>query len=106
MLATNQKPTRAKTRSESSIVVMPSAADYADQMEKLIAVTYGIPLDQSAYGISAEKFRNHIAVFPEGQFIAVDTATDQVVGVTASMRFQFDPRFPLLTRWAETTNYG
>jgi hypothetical protein len=94
------------TRQNAPLLIAPSAPQYAEQMEKLIAMTYGIPLEESANGISADKFRNHMRVFPEGQFIALDAQTHRVVGLTASMRIDFDPRYPLLESWVTTTNYG
>lgn len=88
---------------EAHIVVIPSSAEYADQMVELMCAAYNCTPDET---FTAEQFRTHMRVFPEGQFIAIDTDTNRVVGLTASMRVDFDPNFPLLESWVETTNYG
>ena len=88
---------------ESPILVVPTSARYADQIVELTAHTYGFSLEDS---YTAEEIRSHVKHFPAGQFTAVDTRTDRVVGFTASMRLAFDPNYPLLESWVETTNYG
>jgi hypothetical protein len=85
------------------IVIKPSSAKYAEKMIDLMCVTYGYGREDS---YSAEQFAAQARIFPEGQFIAVDTRTDEVVGLTLSMRVAFDPKQPLLESWVETTNYG
>ena len=86
-----------------SIVVIPSAPHYAGQMVELMCAAYDCSPEET---FSAEQFRSHMHVFPEGQFIALDTSADRVVGLTASMRLDFDPRLPLTASWVETTAYG
>lgn len=86
-----------------AIVVIPSAPRYADQMIELMCAAYGCSPDET---FSAGQFRSHMQVFPEGQFIALDVKADRVVGLTASMRLDFDPRSPLTASWVETTAYG
>ena len=88
---------------DNRIVVVPSSAKYAEQMVELMCATYGCKPSQT---FSAEQFRTHQQIFPEGQFIALDVDSDRVVGLTASMRVDFDPAQPLMARWVETTNYG
>jgi hypothetical protein len=101
MIAYNYQP-QSKTL-ENPIVVVPTSAKYADQMVTLMCETYNcIPAET----YNPEKFRNQARVFPEGQFVALDTRTDKVVGLTASMRLHFNAQAPLLTSWVETTNYG
>lgn len=63
----------------------------------MMAEAYGCePGDES---FTADHFRRHQELFPEGQFIAVDQTTDRVVGFTVSMRMHFDPARPLLDYW-------
>ncbi len=89
------------------IAILPAAAEYADQMEALQALVYGVdPRDERHMTFNAAHFRQHLHVFPEGQFIAVDMRSDTVVGVTVSMRIAFDPRRPVLRPWWELTGYG
>ena len=88
---------------ESPLHIVPTSARYADQIVELTARTYGCSLEDS---YTAEEIRSHVKHFPEGQFTAVDLRTDRVVGFTASMRIAFDPNYPLLESWVETTNYG
>jgi len=61
--------------------------------------------DDAAEALTAEKFRQHLAIFPEGQFIALDKTTDRVVGLTASMRVNLDAH-DAAKSWAELTNDG
>jgi hypothetical protein len=91
---------------KASIVIVPSSERYFTQMEQLIRDAYGMAPGEVDPASTAEKFRMQAQVFPEGQFIAVDTRTDRVVGLTASMRIDFDPSQPLLESWNHTTNYG
>lgn len=76
-------------------------------MEQLQMLVYNPSPEEGLNGIlTAEAFRNHLRVFPEGQFIAVDTKTDSVVGLTVSMRLDFNPAFSLLDSWEAATGDG
>lgn len=89
------------------IVIRPSAERYADQMEALMALVYNLdPRDPAERTLNAAHFRQHLKVFPEGQFVAIDTRTDTVVGLTVSMRINHDPKHPLLTPWWELIGDG
>ncbi len=93
--------------SSNTIQIVPSAAHYAAQMEALMAAVYHIdPQNEDEYSFYEAHFRKHLEVFPEGQFVAVDTTTDTVVGLTVSMRIHFDPRQPMLTSWWELIGNG
>ena|SRR5215213_3736786 len=96
-------PYENSKQQDSPLVVVPSSAKYAEQMVDLMAAAYGCPPEET---YTPEQFRTQIRVFPEGQFIALDTRTDRVVGLTISMRVNFDPQHALLESWVETTNYG
>lgn len=99
-------PPSTDSSPETHIVVIPSSEKYADQMEVLDRIGYDIAPDSDEPVTTADMFRNHIRVFPEGQFIALEVETDRVVGLTSSMRVDFDPSKPLLDSWAKTTGYG
>lgn len=89
---------------KDAIVVKPASERYFSQMVTLLGAVYGHP--EEAWSLSTDYFRNQVKYFPEGQFIAVEQATDRVVGLTASMRLAFNPGEPLLDSWYKTTNYG
>lgn len=88
------------------IVVMPTSEAYVDQLEELMRIGYDVPADYDGFMITADMFRNHIRVFPEGQYMAIDTSCDRVVGFTTSMRIQYDPSKPFVEPWFKTTGYG
>lgn len=97
----------ALVKEPSRIVVIPSSEQYVEKMEQLQMLVYQPTPEEGLDGIlTADCFRNHLRVFPEGQFIAVDTATDEVVGLTASMRLNFNPAESLLDSWRATTGDG
>lgn len=52
-----------------------------------------------------EQLANHLAVFPEGQFVARDTATGSVVGMAASLILKWDDYDPQQT-WRDFTDRG
>lgn len=102
--------TRPKQNRDTFIAVVPSSERYVGQMEMCHQLAYGYTLenatpDDEAEALTAEKFRQHLAIFPEGQFIALDTASDRVVGLTASMRVNLDAPDEAKS-WAELTNDG
>jgi hypothetical protein len=84
----------------AKIVVQPTTEQYVGQMDQLSRLVYGYTFDRT------EEFRSQVRHFPEGQFIALDVETDQVVGYTSCMRLDFNPAEPLLESWADTTGYG
>jgi hypothetical protein len=98
---------KSKKDSEpASIVVMPSRAKYAAGIEQLQAEAYQADPHEWDDMMTAEKALNHLEVFPEGQFIALDAETDKVIGMTVCMRIDFDPAQPFLEPWTTTTDYG
>ena len=105
IMSTNIEP--ASTRlAGSDIIVVPSALEYATQMEMVQRATYSIPEDEPVDILNADHFRSHIAIFPEGQFMALDPLTDQVVGTTTSMRTRFELSSPVLKPWEDAIDYG
>jgi GNAT superfamily N-acetyltransferase len=93
-------------KNNSTLVVIPSSADYAEQMQQLQHIVYHSTPEEPDGVLLAEHFRNHVKVFPEGQFIALDTATNTVVGLTVSMRMNFDPNKPFIEPWLVTIGGG
>lgn len=92
---------------DTTIVVIPSAIEYVEQMAHCHQVAYGYTPDGAgSEDMTAEKYARHLALFPEGQFIALEVETDTVIGVTSSMRLDIDPYRPSLRSWAEITSDG
>jgi hypothetical protein len=87
---------------QADVIVLPSSERYVEQMEELQAIAYAGD-DEILH---ADEFRSHLQYFPEGQFVAIDTATDRVVGLTAAMRLDFLPAEDLLDTWRATTGDG
>ncbi len=102
--------TRPRQHRETQIAVIPSSNKYLGQMEMCHQLAYGYTLDANASevdaeALTAEKFRQHLAIFPAGQFIALDKATNRVVGLTVSMRVDLKAH-DAAKSWAELTNDG
>lgn len=95
-----------KESDPASIVVVPSAAKYAYGIEQLQAEAYGCSPIEWDDTISAAKALTHLNIFPEGQYVALDTATDKVIGMTVCMQIGFNPEEPFLEPWTTTTDYG
>jgi GNAT superfamily N-acetyltransferase len=64
------------------------------------------PRDRCEECLFEEHFQAHLRVFPEGQFVAVDTNTDELVGFSVSMRKHFDPENPAIGRWWQSIGEG
>jgi hypothetical protein len=97
------------TQSDSEpaqIIVVPTEVKHAVGIEQLQAETYGEDPHDWDDMITTEQVLTHLQIFPEGQYVAVDTATDQVIGMTVSMQIDFDPSEPFLQPWTVTTDYG
>ena len=95
---------RPRQNRDTQIAVVPSSAKYLGQMEMCHQQAYGYSgVDSEA--LTAAKFRQHLEIFPAGQFIALDKSTDRVVGLTVSMRVNLDAHDEAKS-WAELTNDG
>lgn len=88
------------------IVIRPTATEYAEQLEDLMHAAYGTTREAPIEVFTAAMYRKHIEIFPEGQFMALDTRTDRVVGVTISLRMHFDPRHHHTERWWQSIGDG
>lgn len=100
---------RDRQSGDARIAVIPSTSKYAEPMEALHQRAYGYSpseVDGCDECATAAKFRNHLRVFPEGQFTALEVAANQVVGCTVSMLVDFDPARPVLESWVKTTDFG
>lgn len=90
----------------AQIIVVPSAPRYANGIEQLLAEVYQVNPAEYEDVITASKALCHLSIFPEGQFVAVDTATAHVIGMTTSMQIDFNPEQPFVESWLTTTDYG
>lgn len=98
---------RPRQSGATPIVVQPAAIGFVDLMERCHQQAYGYGPDQlDAESLTAEKFRNHLSVFPEGQFVALDSRSRQVVGTSTNMRRDFDFARDSAVSWAELTKDG
>jgi hypothetical protein len=94
--------TKQLNNPQPDVIVVPSNERYVEQMEALQSIAYAGDPEI----LHADEFRSHLRHFPQGQFVAIDTATDQVVGLTACMRLDFLPAEDLLDTWRATTGDG
>ncbi|MEO8393270.1 MAG: GNAT family N-acetyltransferase [Chloroflexota bacterium] len=86
------------------ISIVPSSPRYAEQMQDLMHAVYNTTRENPEGTFSADMFRHHMQIFPEGQFIALEAG--RVVGLTASMRIAFDPAHPFIEPWFTTISSG
>jgi len=100
------KRNRKQDSEPASIIVVPTRARHASGIEQLQAEAYQCDPHEWDDTITAEKGLSNLAVFPEGQFVAIDVETEKVIGVTVSMQIDFDPAQPFLEPWTTTTDYG
>lgn len=92
---------------ETHTVVLPAAGKYADLMQKCHEESYGyVATPDDAESLTADKFRQHLSIFPEGQFMALDPRSNRVAGTTTNMRLEFDLLKHDTRSWAEITNDG
>jgi len=91
----------------SKIVIRPAALADINQMEAVQRETYpDFDPEHHEDTLTAAHFRKHLEIFPEGQFVALDSATNRVVGLTSGMRLAFDPAVPFLKSWLDITGSG
>lgn len=90
---------------------IPISSSYLGQMELCHQLAYGYSLDGNASQNEIPKpsrrrsSASTFAIFPAGQFIALDKTTNRVVGLTVSMRVNLDAH-DAGQSWAELTNDG
>ncbi len=106
-LYTSPLQTRARQSGDTQLIVRPSRLRYAEQMERCHQRSYGYSAaTASSEDLTAEKFRQHLAIFPEGQFMVLDATTDIVVGTSTNMLLNLDLNLHSPKSWAELTNDG
>ncbi|MBL8163053.1 MAG: hypothetical protein JNJ61_13795 [Anaerolineae bacterium] len=104
-------PNRLRQSRDARLVAIPSLISYAGQMERCHQVTYGYTATEanSPESLTAEKFRQHMRIFPEGQFMVLDRAGKTVVGTSTNMRlnaFNNDLLKQDVRSWSEITGDG
>jgi GNAT superfamily N-acetyltransferase len=52
-----------------------------------------------------DQLKSHLRVFPEGQFVAIDEGSQQVVGMSASLRVFWDD-YDMGSSWRDFTDHG
>lgn len=98
---------RHRQSGDATIVVIPASSRYVQQMERCHQLAYGYAAGAGDdEDMTADKYAHHLQIFPEGQFIALDTCTDTVVGVATSMRLHLPHHTMFLGTWAEVTGGG
>ncbi len=86
------------------ISIVPSSPRYAEAMQDLMHRVYHTTRANPDGTFTAEQFRRHMQIFPEGQYVALEDG--RVIGLTASMRIPFDPAHPFLENWYVTISDG
>ncbi|HLU11822.1 MAG TPA: GNAT family N-acetyltransferase [Oceanobacillus sp.] len=86
------------------IIIIRSHPRYAEAMQALSEAVYGYEASEENEIFTAAQYRHHIQIFPEGQFTAL--VGRQVIGLTVSMRIDFDPAHPFIESWWKTVNNG
>ena len=87
-------------RTSMAIIVRNTRPPDFDAIERISRITY--PDD---FPWTAEYLATHLEVFPEGQFVAVDTDTREVVGMAASLIINWDD-YDRLDSYDEFTDEG
>jgi len=103
-MSTQPSPLDPSSQQAVRITVERSRPRYVAQMEALQRRVYAMEPDDTDGILLAQHFLHHQAIFPEGQFVALDHG--RVVGLTVSMRLAFDPERPFIEPWLETIGGG
>jgi GNAT superfamily N-acetyltransferase len=72
----------------SEVLIVNTQAERANECASLQPLCYPTLAVEEQF--SATHFARHVQLFPEGQFMALDTTTDKVVGTTAGFLIHFD----------------
>lgn len=68
----------------NGLVVVPTRADHADALAKLQEIIF--PTLSPAERFTADNYRKHVELFPEGQWVVIEEATGRVIGATSTIR--------------------
>lgn len=90
----------------NQIEIRLTRSEDADELEELTGIIYHCNPREDAACFTADHYRQHVQVFPEAQFVAVDTTTGKLVGLTSGMRMHYDPARPPLMAWWELVGNG
>ncbi|HEX2907704.1 MAG TPA: hypothetical protein VHO69_12625 [Phototrophicaceae bacterium] len=92
---------------DATVVVIPGTLRYVNQMERCHQLAYGYePGQGDDEDLTAEKYAYHLQIFPEGQFLALDTQTDLVIGMATSMQVNLPHDHSFIASWSHTTGGG
>lgn len=70
----------------NGIVITTTRPEHAAQLEELQRIVFPTLAKESL--MRKEHYLNHIRIFPEGQFVAIDD--EKVIGMTTSIRYHLD----------------
>ena len=70
----------------TGIVIANMQASHAEQLEALQYIVFPTLAEEEI--LHAAQYKKHIDLFPEGQFVALDS--DKIVGATSTIRYHFD----------------
>ena len=76
----------------AGLAVVNTEASHADALEELQRIVFPTLAPEERF--VAAHYRKHIELFPEGQFCVVDQASGRVVGMTSTIRMNFDFAHP------------
>jgi GNAT superfamily N-acetyltransferase len=77
-----------RRRFGGGLVLVQTQPEHAEGLGELQRIVF--PTLAPAERFEAQHYRKHIEVFPEGQFCVLDEASGQVVGMTSTIRMDFD----------------
>lgn len=72
----------------AGLAVCRTGAEHADALEELQRIVFPTLAPEERF--LAVHYRRHIELFPEGQFCVVEESTGRVVGMTSTIRMNFD----------------
>ncbi|MEM6281028.1 MAG: GNAT family N-acetyltransferase [Chloroflexota bacterium] len=98
----------ARPNRNTSIVILPIDPDYIPQVLETYLTGYDIDETWLSHPdvMNPEAFALSLEHFPQGQFMAFDTAADRVIGMSSSMIINYDIAQPLMKPWHKTTASG
>jgi len=90
------------------IDILPSAPEFAEAMERLFIDVFdpGESADTCEECIVAAHYRHHLTLFPEGQFVAVERASQRLVGLAVALRTTYDDGKPYTKSWWQSCGEG
>ena len=74
-----------------------------EDFEQIIGMTRDVYHDSPSWSVA--QLTSHLEFFPEGQFVAVEDGTGQVLGMAASLIVSWDD-YDMTTSWRDFTEHG